>query len=42
MRTRMFGTTPDGIRDRLTDFSRPVSRAYYLAPSLDALNELAG
>jgi putative iron-dependent peroxidase len=40
--SRMFGTAPDGIRDRLTDFSRPVSGAYYFAPSLNALNELAG
>jgi putative iron-dependent peroxidase len=42
MLSRMFGTAPDGIRDRLTDFSRPVSGAYYFAPSLNALNELAG
>ena len=33
---------PDGIRDRLTDFSRPVSCAYYFAPSLNALAEAAG
>jgi putative iron-dependent peroxidase len=39
---RMFGTADDGVRDRLTDFSRPVSGAYYFAPSLNALNELAG
>jgi putative iron-dependent peroxidase len=39
---RMFGTALDGLRDRLTDFSRPVSGAYYFAPSLNALNELAG
>jgi hypothetical protein len=32
----------EGARDRLTDFLRPVSRAYYFAPSLDVLNELAG
>jgi putative iron-dependent peroxidase len=42
MLARMFGTTSDGICDRLTDFSRPVSGAYYFAPSLNALNELAG
>jgi putative iron-dependent peroxidase len=42
MLARMFGLTPDGLRDRLTDFSRPVSGAYYFAPSLNALNELAG
>jgi porphyrinogen peroxidase len=38
---RMFGTGGDGIHDRLTDFSRPVSGAYYFAPSLTVLNELA-
>ena len=32
----------DGVHDRLTEFSRPVSGAYYFAPSLNALNELAG
>ena len=30
---RMFGTAGDGVHDRLTDFSRPVSGAYYFAPS---------
>jgi len=40
MLTRMFGI--DGARDRLTDFSRPVSGGYYFAPSLNALRELAG
>jgi deferrochelatase/peroxidase EfeB len=39
MLSRMFGN--DGPRDRLTDFSRPVTGAYYFAPSLTALNELA-
>jgi deferrochelatase/peroxidase EfeB len=38
----MFGTAEDGIRDRLTEFSRPVSGACYFAPSLNVLNELAG
>jgi porphyrinogen peroxidase len=42
MLARMFGISGDGIRDRLTEFSRPVSGAYYFAPSLNALNELAG
>ena len=42
MLARMFGTSRDGVHDRLTDFSRPVSGAYYFAPSLNALNELAG
>lgn len=30
----------DGIRDRLTDFSTPVSGAWYIVPSLDALRAL--
>jgi putative iron-dependent peroxidase len=42
MLARMFGVAGDGPRDRLTDFSRPVSGAYYFAPSLNALAELAG
>jgi putative iron-dependent peroxidase len=42
MLARMFGNAPDGVRDRLTDFSRPVSGGYYFAPSLNALNQLAG
>lgn len=37
---RMFGL--DGPRDRLTDFSKPVSAGYYFAPSNAALRELAG
>jgi len=41
MLARMFGTAVDGVRDHLTDFSRPVTGAYYFAPSLNALNELA-
>jgi putative iron-dependent peroxidase len=41
MLSRMFGTAGDGVHDRLTDFSRPVAAAYYFAPSLNALNELA-
>ena len=42
MLARMFGTDSDGVRDRLTDFSRAVSGAYYFAPSYNALNQLAG
>jgi putative iron-dependent peroxidase len=38
---RMFGTDGDGRHDRLTDFSRPVSGAYYYAPPLNLLVELA-
>jgi porphyrinogen peroxidase len=37
---RMFGTGDDGLRDRLTDFSRPVSGAYYYAPPLNVLADL--
>ena len=40
MLARMFGL--DGPRDRLTDFSKPVSAGYYFAPSNTALRELAG
>ena len=38
----MFDTAGEGLRDRLTDFSRPVSGACYFAPSLNDLNELGG
>jgi porphyrinogen peroxidase len=37
---RMFGTDRDGLHDHLTDFSRPVSGAYYFAPPLNLLAEL--
>ena len=36
MLARMFGVA-DGIRDHLTDFTRPVTGSYYFAPSLEAL-----
>jgi len=42
MLSRMFGAAGDGLHDRLTDFSRPVSGGLYFAPSLNALNELVG
>jgi Dyp-type peroxidase family len=32
MLARMFGTAPDGLRDRLTDFSRPGERRVLLRP----------
>jgi len=41
MLSRMFGTADDGLHDSLTDFSRPVSGAYYFAPALTLLAELA-
>ena len=39
---RMFGPNDDGLHDRLADFSRPVSGAFYFAPSLTLLATLAG
>lgn len=39
MLERMFGVA-DGRRDRLTDVSRPVSGAYYIAPSVAALDAI--
>jgi putative iron-dependent peroxidase len=41
MLARMFGTDADGIHDRITDFSRPVTGSFYFAPSLTTLAELA-
>ena len=40
MLERMFGLAPDGLHDRLTDFSTPLSAALYFAPSLDSLSGL--
>jgi putative iron-dependent peroxidase len=37
---RMFGIDPDRVHDRITDFSRPVTGAFYFAPSLSCLAEL--
>jgi putative iron-dependent peroxidase len=34
---RIFGTSGDGLHDHLTDFTTPVTGAYYFAPSLDSL-----
>ena len=34
MLERVLGTDADGLHDRLIDFSRPVSGAYWFAPSL--------
>ncbi|HUA48321.1 MAG TPA: Dyp-type peroxidase [Solirubrobacteraceae bacterium] len=42
MLARMFGNDPDGVRDRLTDFTSPVSGGYYFAPFVNALNGPAG
>ena len=40
MLRQMFGPADDGKHDRLTDFSRPVSGAYYFAPSLTRIAQL--
>ena len=40
MLARMFGASGDGVRDKLTDFTRPVSGARYFAPSLNALGRV--
>jgi putative iron-dependent peroxidase len=39
MLARMFGTA-DSLHDHLTDFTTPVSGAYYFAPSIEALKKL--
>ena len=41
MLARMYGTSGDGIHDRLTEFTTPASGAFYFAPPLEAL-ERAG
>lgn len=41
MLARMFGTASDTRRDHLTDFTRPVSGAYYFVPSLETLRAIA-
>jgi porphyrinogen peroxidase len=40
MLARMFGTSGDGLHDRLTEFSTPVRGAWYFVPSLDDLHAL--
>ena len=42
MLAAMYGLTPDGIEDRLTDFSRADAAAYYFAPSSEALHQALG
>jgi len=42
MLARMFGTGGRTIRDRLLDFTRPVTGSYYFAPSLDDLLAAGG
>ena len=42
MLARMFGTSGDGLHDRLTEFSTPSSGSYYFVPSLESLAAIAG
>lgn len=37
----MFGESGDGVRDRITDFSTPLSGNYWFSPSRDELYSLA-
>ncbi|GAB6043355.1 Dyp-type peroxidase [Endothiovibrio diazotrophicus] len=37
---RMFGTTADGLHDRLMEFTTPVSGGYFFAPSKEVLARL--
>ncbi|MFT7531405.1 MAG: putative iron-dependent peroxidase [Gammaproteobacteria bacterium] len=37
---RMFGTTSDGIHDKLIEFSQPTTSSYWFAPSSEDLLEL--
>jgi len=39
---RMFGRAEDGLMDRLTEFSTPVSGAYWFAPPVETLRDLFG
>jgi putative iron-dependent peroxidase len=41
MLARMFGTSGDGLRDELTEFSRPVTGAYYFAPARESIAAFA-
>lgn len=41
MLERMFGVA-DGLRDRLTEFSRPVTGSFWFVPSLEALGDALG
>ena len=39
---RMYGVADGAIRDRLTDYSRPVTGSYWFAPSDDDLGSVFG
>jgi putative iron-dependent peroxidase len=40
MLARMYDATGDGVHDRLTEFTRPVSAAAYFAPPLEVIKSL--
>jgi len=42
MLARMYGTTDDGLHDRLLHFTTPVSGAYFFAPPQEMLESVAG
>ena len=42
MLARMFGMSDDGVTDRLTEFSRPVTGSYWFVPPLELLAGLGG
>lgn len=42
MLRNMMGASDDGLYDRLTEFSTPVTGSYYFAPSEDALTRVLG
>ena len=38
----MFGVSGDGLKDRLTEFSAPVTGSYWYAPSEEVLAGVLG
>ena len=40
MLARMFGTTDDGVSDRLLSFTTPVTGSFYFAPAVEVLAEI--
>lgn len=42
MLRRMFGAADDGLHDRLTDFTHPVSGSLYFVPSVELLASIFG
>ena len=42
MLARMFGTSGDGLTDRLIEFSTPVTGSYYFAPAMAELTRVFG